>query len=1162
MSGPAAQPPNSPPNGPPKEPPKEPPNGPGESGDGEASKGANISAPFIRRPKATWLLAVALLLAGAGAFTQLAVSPLPKVDFPTININAALPGASPTTMATAVAMPLERRFGRIAGVSEITSQSALGTTSVVVQFDMNRDVEGAARDIQAAINAAGGDLPANLPTRPNYRKVNPSDAPILIISLRSKSLPLPTVFEAANTVLAQKLSQVPGVGQVGVGGGVQPAVRVQVDPATLAGLGLGLEDVRTALTNATSNEPKGGVGNAQWQTIGVDDQLLDAAAWKNVIIHWSQPGQSEGPSSSSLAGAAAAAASGAAATGGAGGGVAIGGIVTGGNIATGPAAPQSAALGTAAPAAKGTTDAAASAGTSGASTSVDPNNVGAASGGAGSTPTTSTIARSIDVGGAVRLGDVASVTDDVENRRVAGWFDGERTVMVIIRRQPGANILDVIARIKALLPELTHAISPAIDVEIAIDRAASIRHSVHDVEQSLVISIALVVLVVFIFLRNGRATAIPSVAVPLSLIATFGVMYLLGFSLDNLSLMALTIATGFVVDDAIVVTENVTRHLENGMAPREAALEGAKQIGFTIVSITASLLAVFIPLLFMGGIVGRLFREFAVTLAIAISLSAIISLTLTPMMCSELLRGRTDQPPGWLGRTLDRGLSAIIAGYGRALRFVLSHTLLIGLVTLGTIVTTGWLFTQVPPGLFPQQDTGMIIGASLGPQDISFSAMKSRQEELNGIVLKDPDVSHVVSSIGGFGASTGNQGTMFISLKDKPIRKDSADDVIARLRPKLGRVQGINLFLQSVQDVRVGGRSARTQYQYTLQDADLNELDTWVPKLSSALRKLPELKDVNSDQQNAGLQLTVDIDRDTAARFGITASTIDNTLYDAFGQRQVATFYTQVNQYRVVLEAAPSVGADPSALDRVFVPAASGEQVPLSTFVHPSETTVPLSVSHQGQFPATTIAFNLAPGVALGEATVAIERAATQIGMPASIHGQFAGTAQAFKDSLATQKFLIIIALLTVYIVLGVLYESYMHPITILSTIPSAGLGALLALMLFGSDLNLIAMVGLILLIGIVKKNAILMVDFALELEREGKPPVEAIYQACLLRFRPILMTTMAALLGALPLALGTGTGSELRKPLGIAIVGGLVVSQLLTLFTTPVTYLALHRLA
>ncbi|MEO7729865.1 MAG: efflux RND transporter permease subunit, partial [Kofleriaceae bacterium] len=761
----------------------------------EASTGVNLSAPFIRRPKATWLLAAALLLAGAAAFTQLAVSPLPKVDFPTISVGASLPGASPTTMATAVAMPLERRFGRIAGVTEITSTSSLGTAGVTVQFDLDRDVEGAARDIQAAINAAGGDLPANLPSRPNYRKANPSDAPILIISLRSKSLPLQEVFEAANTVLAQKLAQVTGVGQVGVGGGVQPAVRVQVDPATLAGLGLGLEDVRTALTNATSNQPKGGIGAGQWQTISVDDQLLDAEAWKKVIVHW-----------------------------------------------------------------------------------VDP---------------AATVRRPGDIGAGVRLGDIATVTDDVENRRVAGWYDQERTVMVVIRRQPGANILQVIDRIKQLLPELTKAISPAIDVSIAIDRASSIRASVHDVERSLVISILLVVGVVFVFLRSGRATAIPSVAVPLSLVGTFGMMYLLDFSLDNLSLMALTIATGFVVDDAIVVTENVTRHLERGMSPRDAALAGAKQVGFTILSITASLLAVFIPLLFMGGIVGRLFREFAITLAIAITLSAVLSLTLTPMMCSELLRPH--KPPGRIGRTLERGLQTLVNGYGRALAFVLRHRLLIGGVTIATILTTIWLFTQVPAGLFPQQDTGMIQGSSLGPQDISFAAMKQRQEQLNAVLAQDPDIDHVVSNIGGFGASTINQGSMFIALKDRSQRTSSATDVIERLRPKLAKVQGDQLFLQAAQDVRVGGRGARSQYQYTLQSADLAELDAWIPKLDAALRKLPEIKDVNSDQQNAGLQLMVTIDRDTAARFGISASTIDNTLYDAFGQRQVATFFTQVN---------------------------------------------------------------------------------------------------------------------------------------------------------------------------------------------------------------------------------------------------------------------------
>jgi len=993
------------------------------------------------------------MIAGAAAFTQLPVSPLPRVDAPTISVSAALPGASPTTMATAVAMPLERRFGRIAGVTEITSQSSLGTTGVTVQFDLDRDVEGAARDIQAAINAAGGDLPGTLPSPPSYRKVNPSDTPVLILSLRSKSLALPAMFEIASTMLAPKLAQVSGVGQVGVSGSAKPAVRVQVDPGLLAGLGLGLEDVRAALASASTNQPKGGVGATQWQTIGVDDQLLDADAWRALIIRWASPGRMA----------------------------------------------------------------------------------------------------------AVRLGDIATVSDDIENRRIADWYDGEPTVMVTVRRQPGANILQVIDRVTALLPELTRAISPAIDVQIAIDRAAPIRRAVHAVERSLVISVALVVLVVFVVLRDGRAAAIPSVAVPLSLVATFGVMYLLGFSLDNLSLMALTIATGFLVDDAIVVTENVTRHIEAGMPPRLAALHGAKQIGPTIISITAALLAVFIPLLFMGGIVGRLLHELAITLAVAIVWSALLSLTVTPMMCGELLRARR-RASRWPGPVLDRGLARLVAGYGRALRFVLSRRVVIGLITAGTAATTAWLFTQIPLGLFPQQDTGMILGSSLGPQDISFPAMKARQEALSAIVMQDPDVAHVVSNFGGFGASTGNAGTLFISLRDPAERAASADQVIERLRPKLAQIPGVRLFLQAVQDVRAGARSARTQYQYTLQCADLAGLDTWVPRISAALRELPEIKDVNSDQQNAGLQLMVNIDRDTAARFGITPAMIDNTLYDAFGQRQVATFYTQLDQYRVVLELAPAGAADPSALDRIYVPGADGQQVSLSTFARWSEVVVPLSINHQGQFPATTIAFNLAPGIALGEATVAIERAAAKLGMPASIHGQFAGTAQAFKGSLARQPFLVIAALLVIYIVLGVLYESYLHPITILSAIPSAGLGALLALLLCGLDLDLVAMVGLSLLIGIVQKTAIMMVDVALELERAGAAPADAIYQACLLRFRPILMTTVAALLGALPLALGTGAGSELRRPLGVAIAGGLVVSQILTLFTTPVTYLALHR--
>ena len=1011
----------------------------------------NIASPFIRRPIATYLLGTAILLAGAAAFTKLPVAPLPNVDFPTISVSAGLPGASPATMASSVATPLERRFGRIAGLTEMTSSSSLGSTQITMQFDLDRDVESAARDVQAAINAAGGELPPNLPSRPNYRKVNPSDAPILIISLRSKTLPLSQVFDAANTVLAQKISQVQGVGQVFVGGGQQPAVRVEVDPQALAGAGLGMEDVRNVIRNQTANGPKGAIASdRQSAALAANDQLDTAAPWKDVIIRYVN-------------------------------------------------------------------------------------------------------------GAPIRLGDISTVYDGVENDRAAGWANGERTVLLIIRRQPGANIIEVIENTRKIVPDLARSISPAIDVEVALDRSETIRASVADVERSLTLSVGLVVLVVFLFLRSGRATIIPSVAVPLSLVATFAIMWALGYSLDNLSLMALTISTGFVVDDAIVMVENITRYIEMGMTPLQAALKGAKQIGFTIVSITASLLAVFVPLLLMGGIVGRLFREFAVTLAGAVVVSALVSLTLTPTLCSRMLRSHQEQKEGRFGQILERGFSGLQRGYDRALVFVLRHWKSTLAVLLATVAVSVSLFITIPKGLFPQQDTGLINGSSDAPQDISFAAMKERQEKLNAVVVKDPDVSHMISFTGGNGTS--NSGFVFMALKPRSERKTSADQVIARLRPKLAQVSGIQLFLQSVQDVRIGGRFARTQYQYTLQGANLDELMSWAPKMLAKVKTIAIIRDANSDQQTNGLQLDITIDRDTAARLGVTAAAIDNTLYDAFGQRQIATLYGQRNQYHVVMEMRQDLAQGPEAVGRLWVRNTAGNLVPLLAMARVSTSAMPLSVNHQGQFPSVTLSFNTPPGVALGEAVEAIHVAEAELDMPESLHGNFSGTAQAFQDSLASQPWLIGAALIAVYIVLGMLYESLIHPLTILSTIPSAGVGAFLALRIFNLELSVIGLVGIILLIGIVKKNAIMMIDFAIEAERdEGLKPLDAIHKACLLRFRPIMMTTMAAMLGAVPLAFGSGAGSEIRKPLGVAIVGGLLLSQALTLFTTPVVYLALDR--
>ena len=1011
----------------------------------------NISEPFIRRPVATSLLAAALLLVGATAYTQLPVAPLPRVDYPTINVNAGLPGGSPETMASAVATPLERRFGRIAGLTEITSVSSLGSVSLTLQFDLDRDVDSAARDVQAAINAAAGDLPPNLPTRPNFRKVNPADAPILILSLTSKTLQLAQVYDAANTILAQKIAQVQGVGQVFVGGGQNPAVRVQVDPAVLAGLGLGLEDVRTVLSQATVDQPKGALAGAhQAQSIASNDQLAGAQSFRDLVVSYK------------------------------------------GNAA-------------------------------------------------------------------VRLGDVAQVIDDVENNRVAAWTNGTRSVSLLIRRQPGANIIEVIDRIKRMLPSLAQSVSPSIDIQVAVDRAGTIRASVRDVERTLLISVFLVVLVVFAFLRNLRATVIPSVVVPLSLVGTFGAMYLLGYSLNNLSLMALTIATGFVVDDAIVVTENVSRFVEAGEKPLMAALKGARQIGFTIVSITVSLLAVFIPILVMGGIVGRLFREFAVTLAVSIAISAIISLTLTPMMTSRLLRAQNGQPRGLAFRVSEGFFNGMLGSYRRGLDWVLRHHHLMLLLTIGAAVVTVFLYRAVPKGLFPQQDTGQLAGVAEAPQDVSFPAMRDRAEAVNKVVQAHPAVSEMVAFTGG--GSSGNTGNMFVQLKPIGQRSQTADQVIAELRPKLAQIPSIALFLQSVQDVRMGGRGSRTQYQYTLQDANLDELNQWAPRVFDMLKALPELRDVATDQQTNALQLNLEVDRDIASSLGVSLQAVDGALYDAFGQRQVATMYTQLNQYRVVLEAKPALAGQPGVLDNMYVRSLSGSQIPLSVFAHWTPSRTSLSISHQGQFPAVTLSFNLAPEKSLSQALDAIHGAEARIGLPAGVVASPQGTAKAFVDSLSNQPILILAALLAVYIVLGVLYESLIHPVTILSTLPSAGVGALLALMLMRTEFSIIALIGVILLIGIVKKNAIMMIDFALQAEREqGLSTRDAIFQACLLRFRPIMMTTMAALLGGLPLALGHGTGSEMRRPLGIAIVGGLLLSQMLILFTTPVVYLTLDR--
>jgi len=1008
----------------------------------------NVSEVFIRRPVATTLLTVAIGLAGAVAFRILPVSPLPQVDFPTISVQAGLPGASPETMASSVATPLERQFTRIASVTEMTSSSSLGSTSITLQFDLNRNIDAAARDVQAAINASRGYLPTNLPNNPTYRKVNPADSPIVLLALTSPILTKAQMYDAASSIMAQKLSQISGVGQVIVGGSSLPGVRVELDPRVLNKYGIGLEQVRGVLAAANANTPKGHFsdGHRAWE-VGANDQMFKAIDYQPLIVTYKN-------------------------------------------------------------------------------------------------------------GLAVRVSDIGRAVDSVEDIRNAGYANGRPSVMVIIFRQPGANIIDTVDRIRAELPVLKASMPQSIDMNIAMDQTVTIRASVHDVERSLLISVALVVLVVFVFLRSPRSTFIPSVAVPVSLIGTFGVMYLLHYSIDNLSLMALTISTGFVVDDAIVVIENITRYLEQGMHPFQAALKGAKEISFTVLSMSTSLIAVFIPLLLMGGIVGRLFREFAVTLSVAIAVSLVVSLTTTPMMCAHLLKEHREH--GWLYNITERAFRASINLYGKTLSAALRAAPLTLAILLATIGLNVYLFIHVSKGFFPMQDNGRMLGAIQGDQDTSFQSMDKILLQMINIVHADPAIDTVAGFTGG---GTSNTARMFVSLK--PVeQRPTIDQVIGRLRPKLGRIPGATLYLQASQDLRVGGRMSNAMYQFTMRGDNLADLQNYAPKMLAELRTISVIADVSSDQQDRGLQSLVVYDRTTAARFGISSQLLDNTLYDAFGQRQVSTMYATLNQYHVVMEAAPEFWQDPEFLSQIYVKTPAGQQVPLNALASFGPTTAPLSVNHQGLGPAVTVSFNLQPGVALGDAVQLILGAAAKVGLPRTIQTGFAGTAQAYQQSLGSEPILILTALAAVYIVLGILYESYVHPITIISTLPSAGVGALLALMLTHTDLSIIAMIGIILLIGIVKKNAIMMIDFALNAERvEGKNSRDSIFEACLLRFRPIMMTTMAAALGALPLALGRGTGSELRRPLGITIIGGLLVSQLLTLYTTPVVYLYFDRL-
>jgi hydrophobe/amphiphile efflux-1 (HAE1) family protein len=1017
----------------------------------------SVSTPFIQRPVATSLLMIAVLLAGIVSYPALPIAPLPQIDFPTIVVSASLPGASPETMASSVATPLERQFGQISGVTQMTSSSSLGLTNVTLQFELARNIDGAAQDVQAAINAASGQLSKSLPNPPIFRKVNPADSPVLIIAVTSDNHSITETSDYADTILAQQISQITGVAQVLLLGEQKPSVRVQIDPVKLASLGFGLEEVRSVLSTATLDAPKGSFdGAAQSHTIYTNDQLLRASEYNDIVLGFRN-------------------------------------------------------------------------------------------------------------GSAIRVADVGTAVDGPENARIAGWANGRRGVQLAIFRQPGANITETADRIKSALPRLAKAVPPGVDITIMTDRTQTIRASIDDVQITMLLTMALVVIVIFLFLRDVRATLIVSVTVPMSIVGTFAVMYVFGYSLDNLSLMGLSIAVGFVVDDAIVMLENIFRHVEKGTPPVKAAIMGAGQIGFTIISISFSLIAVFIPLLFMGGVVGRLFREFAVTVSATIVISAFVALTLTPMMCAHLLGNPRQPDPGGPG-VLERCFNRLLRAYDLSLLWVLRHrrtTLCVLLVTLGG---TGYLYMTIPKGFFPQQDTGFIFGLAEGAQDVSIAGMMDRELALAEIVAKDPNIATFAFAVGptGGGAQTTNNGRFWINLKPTGQRSASADDIINRLRPQLARVSGVTLFLQVAQDISVGGRVARTQYQYTLQGSDLNELLEWGPHVLDALRRLPELQDIATDQQTNAPAVTALIDRDTAARFGIQPQLIDDTLYDAFGQRPIAQYFTQLNQYRVILEISPELQNGPEALEKIYLRApATGQMVPLSTFVRfDTAKTSYLSISHQSQFPAVTFSFNLTSGTALGAAVDAIRSAETSIRLPATLNASFQGAAQAFQSSLATQPYLIAAAVVVVYLILGMLYESYLHPITILSTLPSAGVGALLILIVFRYDLSVIALIGIILLIGIVKKNAIMMIDFALDAERNlGLSPEESIYRACLLRFRPIMMTTMAALLGGLPLMLSFGAGSELRRPLGYTIVGGLLLSQWLTLYTTPVVYLYLARL-